>query len=114
MGKNERKQNGKGGGKMIKCEVIKDFKLEKFDELKNIIRYRESQNQHGMLYLKDTFECTEDMAEYLSGNNKDKYVVVKIIEVIPEEIKKEPAKETEPAIKTVEKKTFKRKKKASK
>ena len=67
---------------MIKCEVIKEFTLEKFNELKNIQRRRI--DTYGKLYEGDTFECTKEMADYLMGNNKDKQVVVKVIEVAPE------------------------------
>lgn len=67
---------------MIRCEVIKEFTLERFDELKNIQRRR--LNTKGKLYYGDTFECTKEMADYLMGDNKDKKVVVKVIEVEPE------------------------------
>jgi len=67
---------------MIRCEVIKEFTLERFDELKNI--QRRSFDTKGKLYVGDTFECTEEMAKYLMGSNKDKQVVVKVIEVEPE------------------------------
>ena len=70
---------------MIKCEVIKEFTLEKFNELKNIQRRRI--NTYGKLYDGDTFECTKEMADYLMGNNKDRQVVVKVIEIIPEKEK---------------------------
>lgn len=71
-----------GGDNMIKCEVIKEFTLEKFDELKNI--QRRSVSTKGKLYVGDTFECDKAMADYLLGDNKDKHIVVKVIEVIPE------------------------------
>lgn len=66
---------------MIKCEVIKEFTLKRFDELKNIKRRR--LNTKGKLYVGDTFECDKEMADYLMGDNKDKQVVVKVIEVEP-------------------------------
>lgn len=66
---------------MIKCEVIKEFTLERFDELKNI--QRKSFDTKGKLYVGDTFECDKEMADYLMGDNKDKQVVVKVIEVEP-------------------------------
>lgn len=72
-----------GGDNMIKCEVIKEFTLAKFDELKNI--QRRSISTKGKLYVGDTFECDKTMADYLLGDNKDKHVVVKVLEVIPEE-----------------------------
>lgn len=66
---------------MIKCEVTKEFTLSKFDELKNI--QRKGMDSKGKLYVGDTFECDKEMADYLTGNNDNKVVVVKIIEVIP-------------------------------
>lgn len=74
---------------MIKCEVINDdFTLKKFDELKNIKRKNESKNQKGKLYVGDIFECSKEMADYLTGNNPLNKVVVKVIEVEPK--KEEP------------------------
>ena len=67
---------------MIKCEVIKEFTLEKFDELKNIQRRRIETK--GKLYVGDIFECNKKMADYLMGKNKDGVTVVKVIEVEPE------------------------------
>lgn len=72
---------------MIKVEVIDDFSLEKFHELKNI--QRKSRNEEGRLYRGDVFECTEGMADYLQGNNRLNRAFVKIIEIIPEKIKKQ-------------------------
>ena len=67
---------------MIKCEVIKEFTLGKFDELKNIKRKRI--DTKGKLYEGDTFECTEEMYKYLTGTNDKGITVVKVIEVVPE------------------------------
>lgn len=71
-----------GGEKMIKCEVIKEFTLERFDELKNI--KRKSIGTNGKLYVGDIFECDKEMADYLMGNNNNSVVVVKVIEIEPE------------------------------
>lgn len=67
---------------MIKCEVIKDFTLEKFDELKNVKRRNTNKNKHKELYIGDTFECDEKMTKYLLGDNQKNKKVVKVIEVI--------------------------------
>lgn len=69
---------------MIKVEAIKPFTLGRFDEIKNI--QRKSVEKYGMLYTGDTFECSKELAEYLTGKNDKGNVVVKIIEVIPEEV----------------------------
>lgn len=71
-----------GGIKMIKCEVIEQFTLERFDELKNIVR--KGQDVKGKLFYGDIFECDEELANYLMGGNDKGKVVVKIIEVKPE------------------------------
>lgn len=75
---------------MIKCEVIKDFTLGKFNELKNIKRRMFDEN--GKLFIGDTFECDKKMADYLTGNNSQGEIVVKITEIIPEETKKKTSK----------------------
>lgn len=67
---------------MIKVEVTEDFTLEKFNELKNIIR--KTKEQEGKLFIGDIFECDEKMADYLTGNNPINRAVVRVIEVIPE------------------------------
>lgn len=72
---------------MIKCEVVENFDLKAFGELKNIIR--KSKDDKGKLYVGDTFECSQQMAEYLTGNNPLRKAVVKIVEVQPEK-KEEP------------------------
>ena len=70
---------------MIKCEAIKEFTLEQFDELKNIKRKRI--DTKGKLYEGDIFECTEGMYKYLTGTNDKGIIVVKVIEVIPKKEK---------------------------
>ena len=67
---------------MIKVEVTKDFRLADFKKLKNVVRVT-SKDEEGMLYVGDTFECDEEMAKYLTGENKLKRAFVKVIEVIP-------------------------------
>lgn len=66
---------------MIKCEVIERFDLKDFSKLKNI--QRKATNVEGKLFVGDTFECDEDMAKYLLGDNVLKKTVVKVIEVEP-------------------------------
>lgn len=78
-----------GGIKVVKVEVIKQFTLERFNEIKNI--QRKLVAKYGMLFVGDTFECSKEMTEYLTGKNDKGNVVVKIIEIIPEE---KPKKKT--------------------
>jgi ABC-type uncharacterized transport system ATPase subunit len=69
---------------MIKAKVIEDFSLSKFNELKNIERANPNKNAEGYLYKNDIFECTKDMAEYLTKTNAKGRAFIEIIEVIPE------------------------------
>lgn len=70
--------------KMIKVKALREFTYGKFDKITNLERYDKEKKQDGRLYEKDTFECTDDMAKYLTGGCG--YVLVKVIEVIPEEV----------------------------
>ena len=72
---------------MIKCEVIEKFNLKDFAKLKNVKRV--AKDVEGKLFVGDTFECDEAMADYLTGNNVLKKAVVKIIEVAKKETTKE-------------------------
>lgn len=72
---------------MVKCEVIENFTLERYDELEKI--ERASRDVKGKLFVGDTFKCNEAMADYLTGNNKMKKAFVKILEVAKKEITKE-------------------------
>ena len=72
---------------MIRVKVISSFTLARFDELKNIVR-KSNQNQNGWLYVNDEFECTEEMYKYLTETNIYNQKFVEIIEIIPEENKK--------------------------
>ncbi len=107
----------KEGGNMIKVEAIKDFNLGRFDELKNIVR--KGANTKGHLNKGDVFECEQGLAEYLTGKNDKKLVVVRVIEVIPEAKVEEPKIERETIIeeKPIEikpKKSYKYNKKSKK
>ena len=75
---------------MIRVEVIEEFTLSRYDELKNI--KRKAIETEGRLYVGDTFDCTKEMFDYLTGNNLKKKIVVKVVEIIPE-VKKEVVKE---------------------
>jgi hypothetical protein len=76
---------------MIKVEVIEEFTLGEFKEIKNLVRYNSNKNEYGRLYLKDTFECDKNMADYLTKSNKLNRPFVKVIEVISQETAKKTA-----------------------
>lgn len=94
---------------MIKCEVIENFTLGDFGKLKNIVR-NSNIDKYGELFVRDTFECDEDMANYLTGANCKKACVVKVLEVVPEII----TNEKEVAKKVIEQNKPNKKKKSSK
>ena len=77
---------------MVKVKVTEEFTLGKFNE----IRANYNKKEIGRLYVNDTFECNEEMAEYLMEKNPLNRAFVKIIEVIPE--KKEKKENTEKKI----------------
>lgn len=86
----------KGEEKMIKVEVVEGFNLGRFNEIRNLVRANPEKNKIGELYSKDTFECTEELSDYLLGDNTYKRAFVHVIEVIPEEEKiviEKPVKE---------------------
>lgn len=74
-----------GGHNMIKCEVIKKFGFSRFNELEHL--ERKTIDLTDTLLVGDTFECTKEIADYLTGNNPINEIVVKVIEVEPEPIK---------------------------
>lgn len=94
-----------GGNKMVRLKVTEDFDLGKFDELKEIVRTNAMNDTKGHLYINDMFLCTQEMAEYLTGNNKYKKAFAEVIEVIPD--KKEAEEEIKPK-KTTKRKTKKK------
>lgn len=75
---------------MINCKVIENFTLEKFNELENVKKVEKRKNNE--FGIGDTFECTEKMADYLTGNNALNKTVVKVIEIKPEHIEEKPKK----------------------
>ena len=105
-----------GGSKVAKVRVkVKEtFSLEKFNELEELVRANPQNAKDGELYVGDIFLCSKEMADYLLGKNKYQraFIEENILEVIPEEAKKEKnaSKEKEEA-KTPVKKTRKRRKK---
>ena len=89
---------------MIKVEATQQFTLAKFNEIANL--KRNSQDAPGTIFVGDTFDCSQEMVEYLTGNNSKGVVVVKVIEVIPDEVKK--VEESKPIIKPAKKKSSKK------
>ena len=97
---------------MVKVKVTDYFHLGRFNELRNIVR--QDKDEQGMLFPGDIFECTEEMADYLTGKNPLNKSFVTVIEVIPEVISKAipeviPEEEKPKTTKKTTKKTSKKK-----
>lgn len=98
-----------GGNKMVRVKAIEPFTLGKFNELKEIVRANPQNAKDGELYKNDMFLCTQEMAEYLTGNNKYKKAFAEVIEVIPDVIiDKEKVKESIKPKRTTKRKTTKK------
>lgn len=98
-----------GGNKMVRLKVTEDFDLGKFDELKELVRFNAMNDTKGHLYINDMFLCTQEMAEYLTGNNKYNRTFAEVIEVIPDVIiDKEEVKESIKPKRTTKRKTKKK------
>ena len=63
----------------MKLKAIKEFTLKRFDELRDLKR-NTNFAENKRIYVGDIFECDEELAEYLLGNNPLKEKVVEVIE----------------------------------
>ena len=70
-------------------EATQQFTLGRFNELKNIVRVNPINAKDGTVYTGDTFECNNDLARYLMGDNENNLVVVKELKEVLEEENKE-------------------------
>lgn len=67
---------------MVKVQAIIDFNYKEYNKINNLQPVNKI--QEGKLFAGDIFEVSEDIAKYLTGENKNKIVAVKVLEVIPE------------------------------
>lgn len=67
---------------MVKVQAIIDFTYKNYDKIKELESAGEI--EQGKIFTGDTFYVEDKEALYLTGENKDKIVAVKVIEVIPE------------------------------
>lgn len=67
---------------MVKVQAIIDFTYKKYDKIQNLNSLDEIEK--GKIFKEDIFEVEDKEALYLTGENKDKIVAVKVLEVIPE------------------------------
>lgn len=79
---------------MIKVQVLENFTLkERINEVNNLVRAT-AKNETGFLYVGDVFECTEELADYLTQGNRFNKAFVKVVEVIPAEKPKRKTRKT--------------------
>ena len=78
---------------MVKVQAIIDFNYKNYNKIKDL--QPANKIQEGKIFAGDIFEVEDDEAKCITGENKDKIVAVKVLEVIPE-IKEEekPKKRT--------------------
>ena len=67
---------------MVKVQAIMDFTYKKYDKIQNLNSL--DKIEKGKIFKDDIFEVEDDEAKYLTGENKNKIVAVKVLEVIPE------------------------------
>ena len=76
---------------MIKVRTISPFTLKEYNKLSNVKKL--FNREPNAFDIGDTFECDEEMVQYLTGKNEQGLVVVEIVEVIPDVKEKEEVKE---------------------
>ena len=76
---------------MIKVRTINPFTLKDYNKLSNVEKL--FNREPNAFDVGDTFECDEEMVQYLTGKNEQGLVVVEIVEVIPDIKEKEEKEE---------------------
>ena len=66
---------------MVKVQAIIDFNYKNYTKIKDL--QPANKIQEGKIFAGDIFNIEDDEAKYLTGENKNKIVAVKVIEVIP-------------------------------
>ena len=78
---------------MVKVQAIIDFNYKNYNKIKDL--QPANKIQEGKIFAGDIFNVEDDEAKYLTGENKNKIVAVKVLEVIPKIKEKEkPEKRT--------------------
>ena len=67
---------------MVKVQAIIDFNYKNYNKIKDL--QQANKMQEGKIFAGDIFNVEDDEAKYLTGENKNKIVAVKVLEVIPE------------------------------
>ena len=67
---------------MVKVQAIIDFSYKNYNKIKDL--QPANKMQEGRIFAGDIFNVEDDEAKYLTGENKNNIVAVKVLEVIPE------------------------------
>ena len=67
---------------MVKVQAIINFNYKNYTKIKDLQPVNKI--QEGKIFAGDIFNVEDDEAKYLTGENKNKIVAVKVLEVIPE------------------------------
>ena len=67
---------------MVKVQAIIDFNYKNYNKIKDL--QPTNKIQEGKIFAGDIFNVEDEEAKYLTGENKNKIVAVKVLEVIPE------------------------------
>lgn len=67
---------------MVKVQAIMEFTYKNYNKIKDL--QPANKIQEGKIFTGDIFNVEDEEALYLTGENKDKIVAVKVLEVIPE------------------------------
>lgn len=68
---------------MVKVQAIIDFNYKNYNKIKDL--QPTNKMQEGKIFAGDIFNVEDDEATYLTGENKNKIVAVKVLEVIIEQ-----------------------------
>ena len=68
---------------MVKVQAIIDFNYKDYNKIKDL--QPTNKMQEGKIFAGDIFNVEDDEAKYLTGENKNKIVAVKVLEVKPAE-----------------------------
>ena len=66
---------------MVKVQAIIDFNYKNYNKIKDL--QPTNKIQEGKIFAGDIFNVEDDEAKYLTGENKNNIVAVKVLEVIP-------------------------------
>ena len=93
---------------MVKVQAIIDFNYKNYNKIKDL--QPANKIQEGKIFEGDIFNVEDDEAKYLTGENKNKIVAVKVLEVIPEikEVVKKPKQEVKKPVERKKRKTSKK------